>query len=99
LEYESVLTRDKILQLIKIRREEVDFILGAFVALALQSETYYLWRPNLTDETDNFIVEAAIATGGVIVTKNIADFQSGDLKFPALLVLPPQQFCDVYIPP
>jgi predicted nucleic acid-binding protein len=98
LEYESVLTRDKILQLIKIRREEVDFILGAFVALALQSETYYLWRPNLTDETDNFIVEAAIATGGVIVTKNIADFQSGDLKFPALLVLTPQQFCDVYIP-
>lgn len=97
LEYESVLTRDKILNLMKIRREEVDLILHALVALAQKSETYYLWRPNLTDENDNFIVEAAVATSGVIITKNIADFRSGELKFPELMVLTPQQFCELYI--
>lgn len=97
LEYESVLSRDKILNLIKIRREDVDLILNALVALAQKSQTYYLWRPNLADEQDNFIVEAAVATGGVIITKNIADFRSGELKFPELTVLTPQQFCDLYL--
>jgi hypothetical protein len=99
LEYESVLTRDKILQLIRVRREEVDLILQALVALAQQSETYYLWRPNLTDEQDNFIIEAAVATGGIIITKNIADFRRGELDFPGLVILTPQQFCDMYLSP
>jgi putative PIN family toxin of toxin-antitoxin system len=97
LEYESVLTRDKILKLIKSRREAVNLILNALVALAQKSETYYLWRPNLADEKDNFIVEAAVATGGMIITKNLADFRSGELKFPELMVLTPQQFCDLYL--
>ena len=66
MEYESVLTRNKILALIKSHHEEVDLILKALVVLAQKSETYYLWRPNLADENDNFIVEAAVATGGVI---------------------------------
>ncbi|ETW98351.1 hypothetical protein [Candidatus Entotheonella palauensis] len=44
------------------------------------------------------VVEAAVATGGVIITKNIADFRRDELKFPELMVLTPQQFCDVYIP-
>jgi len=99
LEYESVLTRNKILALIKSRREEVDVILNALVALAQKSQTYYLWRPNLTDENDNFIVEAAVTTGGVIVTKKLADFRGGELKFPELLVLSPQQYCDLYLQP
>jgi predicted nucleic acid-binding protein len=99
LEYESVLTRDQILKLIKIRREDVNLILLALVALAQQSETYYLWRPNLIDEQDNFIMEAAIATGGIIITKNIADFRGGELKFPELMIVTPQQFCDWYLSP
>jgi hypothetical protein len=40
---------------------------------------------------------AAVATGGVIITKNLADFRSGELKFPELMVLTPQQFCDLYL--
>jgi putative PIN family toxin of toxin-antitoxin system len=99
LEYESVLTRDRILKLIKIDRNEVNLILHALVALAQKSETYYLWRPNLTDEQDNFIIESAIATGGIIITKNTSDFRGGELKFPELVILTPQQFCDLYIPP
>jgi len=97
LEYESVLTRKKILKLINAEINDVQLILEALLALAQKSEPYYLWRPNLADETDNFILEAAVSTGAIIVTKNIKDFQSGELKFPELIVVTPQQFLDFYL--
>ena len=97
LEYESVLTRRAILQLIDASRQEVMLVLDALLVLAYQSEVFYLWRPNLPDEKDNFVLEAAIATAALIVTKNITDFRTGELKFPDLVVLTPQQFCDLYL--
>ena len=97
LEYESVLTRRSTLKLIGASKEEVEFILEALLALAYQAEVFYLWRPNLPDEEDNFVLEAAVATNALVVTKNITDFQRGELKFPDLVVLTPQQFCDLYL--
>lgn len=97
LEYESVLKREKILKLISATIEEVSMILDALVAIAQKSEVYYLWRPNLMDEKDNFVLETAIATGAIIVTKNIRDFREGELKFPELIVLTPSQFSDMYL--
>ena len=70
---------------------------ATLLALAYQSEVFYLWRPNLPDEEDNFVLEAAVATNALVVTKNITDFQRGELKFPDLAVLTPQQFCDLYL--
>jgi hypothetical protein len=58
---------------------------------------YILWRPNLIDAGDNFVLESAIATGALIITKNVRHFQTGELKFPDLIVLTPQQFCDIYL--
>jgi hypothetical protein len=43
------------------------------------------------------VLESAIASGALIVTKNLRDFHSGELKFPDLIVLTPQQFCDIYL--
>lgn len=97
LEYESVLKREKILKLINATIEEVSMVLDALVAIAHKSEVFYLWRPNLTDEKDNFVVETAIATGAIIVTKNIKDFRQGELKFPELIVLTPLQFGNMYL--
>ena len=97
LEYESVLTRKSILRLIGANKEEIGFILDALLALAYQSEVFYLWRPNLPDEEDNFVLEAAVATNALVVTKNTTDFQRGELKFPDLVILTPQQFCDLYL--
>lgn len=97
LEYESVLTRRSILKLIGASKEEIGFILDALLALAYQSEVFYLWRPNLPDEEDNFVLEAAVATNALVVTKNTTDFQRGELKFPDLVILTPQQFCDLYL--
>lgn len=97
LEYESVLTREKILELIDATVEEVNLILDALLAIAQKSEVYYLWRPNLPDEGDNFVLESAIAVSGIIITKNIKDFKTGQLKFPDLIIMTPQQFCNIYL--
>lgn len=97
LEYEAVLTREKILELINATYEEVQLILDAIVAIAQKSEVYYLWQPNLPDEGDSFVLDSAIATGAILITKNIKDFKRSELKFPELIVLTPQQFCDAYL--
>jgi predicted nucleic acid-binding protein len=97
LEYESVLKREKILKLVDASIDEVMLVLEALLAIAQRSDVHYLWRPNLRDEGDNFVLESAIASGALIVTKNLRDFQGGELKFLDLAVLTPQQFCDIYL--
>lgn len=81
LEYKSVLTRKNILKLIDASIEEVLLVLDALVAIAHKSDVHYLWRPNLHDETDNFVLESALATGAIVVTKNSRDFQHGGCDF------------------
>ena len=97
LEYESVLTRTNIQKLINASAGEIILVLDALTAIALKSDVHYLWRPNLPDETDNFVLEAALATGAIIITKNTRDFLGGELKIPELIVLPPVQFCTLYL--
>ncbi|MDZ7341654.1 MAG: putative toxin-antitoxin system toxin component, PIN family [candidate division KSB1 bacterium] len=97
LQYESVLKREKILELIDATVEEVNLILDALLAIAQKSEVYYLWRPNLPNESDNFVLESAMAASAIIITKNIKDFKKGQLKFPDLIIMTPQQFCDIYL--
>lgn len=45
----------------------------------------------------DFLVEIAVSTSATIVTNNIADFRSGELRFPDLVIVTPQQFCDMYL--
>jgi len=97
LEYEAVLTRNRVLKLIDATSDEVQMILNALVVIARESEVHYLWRPNLRDESDNFVLETAVASGALIVTKNIRDFSSSELQFPELVILTPQQFGDLYL--
>ena len=47
--------------------------------------------PNLPDESDNHLVELAVAGGAeAIVTHNIKDFNRADLTFPGLQVVTPR---------
>ena len=96
-EYEAVLKRSGIRRLTDLSQEDIDLVIDALIALAMLSEAHYLWRPNLPDESDNFVLEAAVATGATIVTKNLRDFRDGELKFPDLQVLTPVQFCKTYL--
>ncbi|MFA6441134.1 MAG: hypothetical protein WCV99_02290 [Sterolibacterium sp.] len=61
---------------------EVERVLARMVADADEIKVRYLWRPNLPDESDNFINEIAIvAAPCTIVAHNIKDFVAGELKF------------------
>ncbi len=54
------------------------------VAVATDSgDVRSLWRPNLRDEGDNFVLEIAVAAWPrhVIVTHNISDFAHAELRF------------------
>ena len=63
----------------------------AFLSICNWVHVYYLWRPNLRDEGDNHIVELAVAGGeAAIVTNNVGDFRSADLRFSGIRVLAPR---------
>ena len=53
----------------------------------------FLWRPNLSDEGDNHVVELAVAgMADTIITNNERDFVRGELRFDALRVESPATF-------
>jgi putative PIN family toxin of toxin-antitoxin system len=67
--------------------------LDALTAVGRWVNVYYLWRPNLRDETDNHLVELGVAGAATaIVTHNVRDLRSGELLFPAVRVLTPAAF-------
>lgn len=49
------------------------------------TKVYYLWRSNLSDESDNHLIELAVACGAeFIVTRNLRDLQGSQMHFPSL---------------
>ena len=60
-------------------------------------EVFYAWRPNLPDEADNHLIELGVAAqADAIVTRNLRDVVHGELKFPSLSVLTPEQCLEVF---
>jgi len=67
-----------------------------FIFTCKWNEIFYLWRPNLTDEGDDFLIELAVASNSlVIITDNVKDIEVGELKF-NIEVLTPKQFIERY---
>jgi uncharacterized protein len=67
-------------------------VLAALVTVSEEVEVRYLWRPNLPDEKDNFIYEAAFAASpATIVTHNVRDFRKPEIEWPGVLIKTPQQ--------
>lgn len=90
LEYEDVLARPQVRRRCALSLEEQEQLFDAFLARTELVEVYYRWRPNLRDESDNHVLELAIAAGGIpIVTFNRRDFAGGELRFPGLVVQTP----------
>ena len=91
-ECEAVSSRDSILQRCPLRPNEIRELLNAYYSGCQWVPIYYLWRPNLRDENDNFLIELAIAGNAYcIVTNNSKDVKSGELIFPDLRVLSPEE--------
>ncbi len=88
-EYEEVMKRKKIQNLTPLSLTEQNNLFEAYLSTCKWNEIYYLWRPNLKDEDDNFVVELAVASGAeVIITYNVKDFKNTELRFKHKIVTP-----------
>ncbi len=91
-EYHDVLTRPKMLSALIYTADEIEKILIGLVGVAEEVNPHFLWRPNLKDEKDNFLVEIAVASQPcTIITHNVKDLLQGELLFPAIFVKQPQE--------
>ena len=96
-EYEDVLSRDALFEKSVLNQLEREQVFNGFLSVCKWCEVFYAWRPNLPDEADNHLIELAIAgQAQAIVTRNLRDLAQGELKFPNLQILNPEQFLQVF---
>ena len=94
-EYEDLLSRSELMKKSPIDEGERNQLLAAFLSVSEWIKVYHLWRPNLPDEADDHLIELAVAGGAeTIVTDNLKDLRRGELHFPDLNILSPNQFLE-----
>lgn len=93
LEYEDVLSRAHLKQRCPLSDAAREALIDAFLSRCQMVELHYLWRPNLRDEADNHVFELAVAAqDAALLTWNLRDFASAELRFPQVRVLTPAQW-------
>ncbi len=96
-EYEDVLGRTELFEGSTLSRKERDMVFDGLLSCSQWVEVFYAWRPNLPDEADNHLIELGVAAQAeAIVTRNLRDVSRGELKFPLLRVLTPEQCLEVF---
>ncbi len=91
-EYRDVLLREENRLATGLSEEHTHRFLAAFIGVAEQIQVQYLWRPNLPDEDDNFIMEIAVAASPcTIVTYNVRDFRRGEQVFAGIRIAQPAE--------
>ncbi len=96
-EYEDVMGRSALFEGCALAPKDRDVVLDAFLSRCRWVEVFYAWRPNLPDEADNHLIELAVAAqADAIVTRNLRDVARGELKFPTLRVLAPEDCLEVF---
>jgi uncharacterized protein len=91
LEYEDVLSRHDIFKRARLNASERETLLDIFLGKCALIDIYYKWRPNLRDESDNHLVDLAVAgRASVVVTNNLRDFSNPELKFDRPRIITPQ---------
>lgn len=92
-EMEAVLSRPELMRTCILSLPERVQVIDAYLKVCRWTRIYYTWRPNLPDESDNHLVELAVAGGAeALVTKNLRDLRGAELKFPDLRVVAPEKF-------
>ena len=93
LEYEDVLSRERLFATAPISPEDRAALLDAVLGVCHWVNISYLWRPNLQDESDNHLVELAVAgNASWIVTGNERDIAAGELVFDGFRVGAPRDW-------
>jgi putative PIN family toxin of toxin-antitoxin system len=91
VEYEAVLMRQEQRDASGLTEAEVGLVLDALAALIEPVETFFLWRPQLRDENDDMVLEAAVnGRADALVTYNERDFLPAAARFGLQLARPPQ---------
>ena len=91
-EYEDVISRDRVKNACPLSDKETRELVNAFYGTCKWVSIYFLWRPDLQDENDNFLVELAVAGNAEkIFTYNIQDLEDAELKFRDLKIVKPEQ--------
>lgn len=74
LEYEDVLLRQR--KATGLSTADIDAIVNYLCSVGILQRVFYLWRPQLPDPGDDFVLELAVAAScGTVVTHNVRDFQ------------------------
>ncbi len=97
LEYEAVLTRPENSELLRLSSDQVPDLVDFLALLAKKSDSYFLWRPNLRDETDNIFWECAFTSGSqYLITANTKGFQNAQLINLTFEIVTPAQFISLW---
>ncbi len=89
LEYEAVCTLAEHRLAAGLEVEEVEIFLDAVLAMADPVESHFLWRPQLRDPGDEFVLEAAVnGQAEAIVTFNGKDFGLAPSRFGVEVLTP-----------
>ena len=92
-EYEAAIAKPSLFEKCPLTEHERQEILDALRATCRWTRIYFGWRPNVRDETDNHVVELAIAAGAnAIVTRNLRDFAGMEVRFESLRIAAPEVF-------
>jgi len=95
LEYQDVFSRKEITDKSLLPKVESQNFLDDFLSVCQWNEFYYRWRPNLKDESDNHLLELALASRSqFIVTHNVKDFRFAELSFPEVSILDANQMLE-----
>lgn len=77
LEYEEVCKR--IMPPLGISNQQIEGFIDYFCQVSLHREIFYLWRPQLPDADDDFLLDLAVeAQADYIITFNKKDFPGTD---------------------
>ncbi|MGD9856678.1 MAG: putative toxin-antitoxin system toxin component, PIN family [Planctomycetaceae bacterium] len=96
LEYVEVLQRPTVRAVTGLSHQQSADLVNDLIAISLEVQLNFAWRPNLADESDNKFVEAAIHAGATIVTYNERDYQAADLQQHGWSVMNPREFAVRY---
>ena len=92
-EYEDVLARAQLFATCRLSASERDELFDIFASRCEWVRVYFRWRPNLRDEADNHLIELGVAGhASHVVTRNIRHIATGELVFPLLSIVTPEQF-------
>ena len=97
-EYEDLIGRESVFDHpVALIFTEREVLFNALYSVCRLIDVSYLWRPNLKDEGDNFIVELAVAgNADYIITKNLKDFRQSELIFDSFKVITPKQLLEIH---